>query len=487
MFNLRTIAFVLGVTLSTLAAFMWLPTLLALLLSQHWLDHSQGFQAFLQSALLTHGVALLLLLIGKREPIHLRVKEMFLLTTLVWLCVCLFGALPFVLINPINFTDAFFETMSGVTTTGSTVLSHLESLPAAILLWRSLLQWLGGVGFIVAAVAVLPYLNVGGMKLFKTESSDWSDKSAPNAATMAKRIILLYLMLTLLCSLSYYWLSNMTAFEAINHAMTTLSTGGYSTSDASMNRFSPTAHWVAITFMFISGLPFLLMVSSLQQKNLQLFKDTQVRGFLLLIMSCALVLSFYLWFSGRYPLAEAIRVSLFNLMSVITTTGYALDDFGHWGAFPLLLFGLLMVCGACSGSTAGGFKIFRFQVGMVLFRKQLYLLLHPSAIVGQRYNGRHVNDDIVRSLITFIFGYFATIVVLALLLALLSLPPQVALSAAMTAVANVGPGIGDSIGPSGNFADVPDAAKWLLALGMLMGRLEIMTVIVLFFPRFWRN
>lgn len=482
MFNLRPIAFILSMALSTLAVFMWLPTLLAL-----WLGHNQGFQEFLQSTLLTHTAALLLFLVGKREHIHLRVKEMFLLTTLAWFSVCIFGALPFVFISHINFTDAFFETMSGVTTTGSTVLTGLDSLPAAILLWRSVLQWLGGVGFIVAAVAILPYLNVGGMKLFQTESSDWSDKSAPKAATMAKRIVLLYLALTLLCIVSYYLLSDMNGFEAVNHAMTTLSTGGYSTSDASMNHFSIAAQWVGITFMFIGGLPFLLMVSSLQQKRFQLFKDAQVRGFFALILSAELVLSLYLWLTGHYPLADAIRIGLFNLISVITTTGYALDDFGHWGAFPLVLFSLLMVCGACSGSTAGGFKIFRFQVGMALFNKQLHLLMHPRAIVGQRYNNRHVNDDIVRSLITFIFGYFATIVILALLLTLLSLPPQVAISAAMTAVANVGPGIGDTIGPNGNFAGLPDAAKWLLALGMLMGRLEIMTVMVLFFPSFWRS
>ncbi|MFD1008794.1 TrkH family potassium uptake protein [Oceanisphaera ostreae] len=479
MFNLRPIAFILSMTLSTLAVLMWLPTLLAL-----WLGHHQGFQEFLQSTLLTHAAALLLFIIGRREHIHLRVKEMFFLTTLVWLSVCVFGALPFVFISHINFTDAFFETMSGVTTTGSTVLTGLDSQPLAILLWRSVLQWLGGIGFIVAAVAILPYLNVGGMRLFQAESSVWSDKSAPN---MAKHIVQLYLALTLLCIASYYLLSDMNAFEAVNHAMTTLSTGGYSTSDTSMNHFSTAAHWVGITFMFVSGLPFLLMVFSLQQKNFHLFKDAQVRGFFVLIISTALMLSLYLWLTGRYPLVDAIRVSLFNLISVITTTGYALDDFGHWGAFPLVLFGLLMVCGACSGSTAGGFKIFRFQVGIVLFSKQLHLLMHPRAIVGQRYNGRHVSDDIVRSLITFIFGYFATIVILALLLTLLSLPPQVAISAAMTAVANVGPGIGETIGPSGNFAGLPDAAKWLLALGMLMGRLEIMTVMVLFFPSFWRN
>ncbi|OYD23261.1 TrkH family potassium uptake protein [Oceanimonas baumannii] len=481
MFNLRPIAFILGMALSKLALFMWLPTLLALT------GRSPGFEEFLQATLLTHAAALGLLAWGRREQIRLRVKEMFLLTTLVWLTVCVFGALPFVFISHISFTDAFFETMSGVTTTGSTVLSGLDDMPPDILLWRSILQWLGGVGFIVAAVAVLPYLNVGGMKLFQTESSDWSDKSAPRAATMAKRIVLLYLALTVLCSLGYYALSDMNAFEAVNHAMTTLSTGGYSTSDSSMNHFTPAAHWVGTLFMFIGGLPFLLMVSSLRHRELGLFRDAQVRGFFWLVLATGFILSLYLWGTDRYPWPDAIRISLFNLVSVITTTGYGLEDFGTWGPFPLVLFALLMLCGACSGSTAGGFKIFRLQVGMALFRRQLYQLMHPRAVLPQRYNGRIVSDDIVRSLITFIFGYIATMVLLALGLSLMSLPPQVAITAAVTAVANVGPGIGELIGPTGNFATLPGAAKWLLALGMLMGRLEILTVAVLLIPGFWRH
>jgi trk system potassium uptake protein len=481
MFNLRPIAFVLSMALSKLALFMWLPTLLALF------SRGGGFQEFLLATLLTHGTAFGLLAYGQKAEIRLRVREMFLLTTLVWSTVCVFSALPFVFITHISFTDAFFEAMSGVTTTGSTVLSGLDGISKPILLWRSVLQWLGGLGFIVAAVAILPYLNVGGMRLFQTESSDWSDKAAPRAATVAKHIVQLYLLLSLLCMLSYYLLTEMTLFEAINHAMTTLSTGGYSTSDGSMGHFSATAHWVAIVFMFIGGLPFLLMVSSLQHRNLALLRDAQVRGFLILVLATTLALSLYLWWQGRFPLADAIRLSLFNLISIVTTTGYGLDDFGTWGPFSLVLFAILMVSGACSGSTAGGFKVFRFQVAMALFRKQLHQLMHPRAVFPQKYNGRPVNDDIIRSLVTFIMGYFATMALLALVLALMGLEPMIAITAAMTAVANVGPGIGETIGPSGNFATLPDTAKWLMAVGMLMGRLEILTVAVLFFPSFWRG
>lgn len=481
MVNIRPILFILGLALSKLALFMWLPTLLALF------EKGKGFQEFLLATLLTHGTALALLAYGRLVEIRLRVREMFLITTLVWVSVCIFGALPFIFITHISFTDAYFETMSGVTTTGSTVLTGLDEMAPAILLWRSILQWLGGIGFIVAAVAVLPYLNVGGMKLFQTESSDWSDKSAPRAATMAKHIVLLYLALSILCMAGYYLLTDMNLFESVNHAMTTLSTGGYSTSDSSMGHFSPAAHWVAIIFMFIGGLPFLLMVHSLQHKNFNLLKDAQVRGFFLLVLSTALSLSLYLWWRDGFSLGEAIRISLFNIVSVITTTGYGLGDFGTWGSFSLVLFAGMMISGACSGSTAGGFKIFRVQIATALFNKQLHQLIHPRAIFPQKYNGRTVNDDIIRSLIAFMLGYFATMALLAMLLALMGLEPIIAVTGAITAVANVGPGIGETIGPSGNFASLPDAAKWLLALGMLMGRLEILTVAVLFFPSFWRG
>ncbi|MGL5481077.1 MAG: TrkH family potassium uptake protein, partial [Aeromonas veronii] len=256
MIKLRPIIFTLGLVLSKLALFMWLPTLLALLTG------SEGFVEFLKSVLITHGAALLCLHYGRKAEFHLGVREMFLLTTSVWVVACIFGALPFVFITHINFTDAYFETMSGVTTTGSTVLSGLDNMAHSILLWRSILQWLGGVGFIVMAVAVLPYLNVGGMKLFQTESSDWSDKSAPRAKTVANNIVVVYLVLSMLCFMAY-WASGMNMFEAINHAMTTLSTGGYSTSDQSMSHFSNSAHWIGTLFMFLGGLPFLLYVQSL--------------------------------------------------------------------------------------------------------------------------------------------------------------------------------------------------------------------------------
>jgi trk system potassium uptake protein TrkH len=412
---------------------------------------------------------------------------MFLITSLVWTVASAFAALPFVFINHISFTDAYFETMSGLTTTGSTVLSGLDDMALSILLWRSILQWLGGVGFIVMAVAVLPMLNVGGMKLFQTESSDWSDKSSPRAKTVAKNIVAVYLVLTLLCIMGYM-LTGMGLFDAINHAFTTLSTGGYSTSDSSMNHFSNGAHWIATLFMFLGGLPFLLFVATLRKRSpMVLLKDAQVQGFFLLFIVASLVVAAWLNLNNGYSVLDALRISMFNIVSVVTTTGYGLDDFTAWGALPTTLFGFIMMVGACSGSTAGGIKIFRFQICFALLKNQMMRLIHPNGVFVQRYNQRPVNEDIVRSVVAFGLTFAITIILIAGCLSAMGLDPVTSISGSITAVANVGPGMGTVIGPTGNFAPLPDAAKWVLSFGMLMGRLEILTILVLFFPAFWRR
>lgn len=481
MVNFRPVLFVIGLVLSKLALFMYVPTLVS------FFSGTSGFLEFSKAVLITHLAAFLCLTIGRTAHFKLSVRDMFLITSLVWTIASAFAALPFVFINHISFTDAYFETMSGITTTGSTVLSGLDNMAPSILLWRSILQWLGGVGFIVMAVAVLPMLNVGGMKLFQTESSDWSDKSSPRAKTVAKNIVIVYVVLTGLCLLGYL-ITGMTLFEAINHAFTTLSTGGYSTSDGSMNHFSNGAHWVGTLFMFLGGLPFLLFVGALRKRNpATLLQDAQVRGFSYLFIASSLVVAAWLVIHNDYRVLDALRVSMFNIVSVVTTTGFGLEDFTAWGALPTTLFAFLMMAGACSGSTSGGIKIFRFQIAITLLNKQMMKLIHPSGVFVQRYNQRPVNDDIVRSVVAFGLMFFITIIAIAGGLSAMGLDPITSISGAVTAVANVGPGMGSVIGPTGNFAPLPDAAKWLLSLGMLMGRLEILTLLVLFFPAFWRR
>lgn len=481
MVNFRPVLFVIGLVLSKLALFMYVPTLVA------FFTGTAGFIEFGQAVIITHIVAFACLSIGRTATFKLSVRDMFLITSLVWTIASTFAALPFMFINHISFTDAYFETMSGITTTGSTVLSGLDDMAPSILLWRSILQWLGGIGFIVMAVAVLPMLNVGGMKLFHTESSDWSDKSSPRAKTVAKNIMLVYLVLTGLCLIGYM-MTGMSLFDAINHSFTTLSTGGYSTSDGSMNHFSNGAHWVATLFMFLGGLPFLLFVSALRKRRLdELLEDAQVRGFATLFLITSLVITAWLVIRDGYSVMDALRVSMFNIVSVVTTTGFGLEDFTAWGALPTTLFAFLMMAGACSGSTSGGIKVFRFQIAITLLNKQMMKLIHPSGVFVQRYNRRPVNDDIVRSIVAFGLTFLITNIVIAGMLSAMGLDPITSISGAITAVANVGPGMGSVIGPTGNFAPLPDAAKWILSIGMLMGRLEILTLIVLFFPAFWRR
>jgi len=478
--NYRPVLFVLGLLLSKLALFMYIPAVAAIVTSTY------GAIEFGLSAIITHVGGFICLAIAGKNSIALKVKDAFLITTLVWVLGSAFASLPFIFITEISFTNAYFETMSGITTTGSTVLVGLDKMAPSILLWRSLLQWIGGVGFIVMAVAIFPMINVGGMRLFQTESSDWSDKSAPRIKSVAKSIILVYFTLTLLCIIGYL-LSGMSVFDAVNHAFTTLSTGGYSTTDCSMNGFSSEAQWVAIIFMFAGGIPFLLFANAINKKKFFfLICDEQVQAYFKLVVLLSTVVATWLVIKLNYSIVDALRIATFNIITVMTTTGFALDDFTSWGTFPTILFSFVLLLGACSGSTSGGLKIFRVQVATSLLKKQLKQLVHPSGVFIQRYNNIRISDNIIHSVMVFAFIYVLTIIIIACLLSLLGLDPITSITGSATAVANVGPGLGPIIGPTGNFATLPDTAKWVLSIGMLMGRLEILTILVVCYRRFWR-
>ncbi|WP_330926278.1 TrkH family potassium uptake protein [Candidatus Sororendozoicomonas aggregata] len=443
--------------------------------------------SFLLSAGITGASGGALFLGTKPDNFALKPREAFLLTNVSWLVLSTYAAIPFMLELHLSYTDAFFETMSGITTTGSTVLSGLDHMEKGVLLWRSLLQWLGGIGFIVMAVAVLPFLKVGGMRLFQSESSDWSEKVMPRSGSIAKRIVAIYFWLTITCAYFYY-LGGMTGFEAINHAMTTLSTGGYSTSDSSMANFTnPYIHWVAIIFMLLGSLPFVLFVRFFKGDIQSLLKDRQVRAFIGFMLILWGFFSLWLVFNSQYNLWQAFTLVAFNTTSVVTTTGFALTDYTLWGGFAAALFLFLTVIGGCSGSTTGGIKIFRLQIGARLLGIQLRLLSHPRSCLVHSYNGQLITEDILRSLIGFGFFFGLLSILMTLLLCLMGLDLITSMSGALTAIANVGPGLGDIIGPAGNFKSLPDSAKWLLSGGMLMGRLEITTVLVLFTASFWKD
>jgi trk system potassium uptake protein TrkH len=480
--TLRLIAFINGIFLTTLATAMIGPMLTLVLFKR-----ASELDPFLWSSLITFLAGLAMIVRGRPQETHLRPRDMYLLTVSSWLLVCIFAALPFMFTQHMSYTDAFFESMSGITATGATVLVGLDSMSPGILIWRSMLHWLGGIGFIAMAVAILPMLRIGGMRLFQTESSDRSDKVMPRSHMVAKYMLVAYLGISLLGCLGF-WLAGMGLFDALNHSMSAISTGGFSTSDLSLGKWpQPAVHWVAVVLMILGSLPFALYVSTLRGNYRAVWRDQQVRGFLAILLGVWLTLGTWYYLTTDLHWLDALRHVAVNTTSIMTTTGFVLGDYSLWGGFAGMLFFYLGFIGGCSGSTAGGLKIFRFQVAYILLKANLMQLVHPRAVIPQQYNRHRLDEDIVRSILTFSFFFTITIALLAQALTLCGLDWITALTGAASTVSGVGPGMGPVIGPAGTYASLPDMAKWLLTLGMLLGRLEILTVMVLLIPTFWRH
>ena len=473
---------VLAVLWLVLAIFMTVPLLVLII------EEDPDAVAFALSVGIVLAATCLSWLLTWRIPLSLKPWQMFVLTTTSWVSISSFASLPLALGAPqLSLTNAVFESVSAITTTGSTILVDIESLSDGLKLWRGIMQWLGGIGIIVMGIAILPFLKVGGMRLFHTESSDWSDKVMPRTGGIAKATLGIYCSFTSLAAAAYY-LGGMPPLDAIVHAMTSMATGGFANSDASFGAYAEQPHilWMASFFMLCGGLPFVLYIRFLRGSRMALVRDQQVQGLVLLLLVVILTLTAWRISQGTPAFASLTHVT-FNVISVVTTTGYASDDYSAWGATAFVAFFYLTFVGGCSGSTSGGMKIFRFQVAMLLLRDQLRYLIHASGVFVSRYNQQALTDDITRGVVAFSFFFFLTIAGLALGLSLMGLDFTTSLSGAATAVANVGPGLGETIGPAGNFAPLPDAAKWLLCVGMLMGRLEILTVLVLLTPMFWRQ
>lgn len=450
-------------------------------------DGSPNAKAFCLSAFVSVFLGGAMILSNQGGGGKFAVKEGFLLTTLSWFMLSLVGSVPLYLSNlDISFTDAFFESLSGITTTGSTILSGLDDLSRGVLLWRSMLQWIGGIGIIAFAIVLLPFLKIGGMQLFQSESSDRSDKIIPQSRQLVARLVFIYVALSIACFFSYYLLG-MSSFDAINHAMTTVSTGGYSTHDKSFGYFENTdLQLAAAFFMLLGGLPFVLYVKHMFLGQFVFHKDEQVRGFVFIILVASAVIAVWLTFHNEMTLSGAFVVSIFNVISVITTTGYATTDYTLWGPFITALFFFLTYLGGCAGSTSGGLKIMRILVTFKGMKRQLNQLLYPHGIFTPHYQGKVLDNNLIANVMGFLFLYVVLNTLLTLALTWVGLDPETAFSGAATAIANVGPGIGHIIGPAGNFSTLPDSAKWLLCLGMFLGRLEILTVLVIFTPHFWR-
>ena len=477
----RPIFFIVGILLVMLGVAMLIPAIVDAA------AHNPDWPVFLASAFLTLFVGGTFILMNRSRFGFLGVRQAFVLTTMSWIVIAAFGALPFTFSNlELTYTDAFFEAMSGITTTGSTVVTGLDSAPPGILLWRSLLQWLGGIGIVVMAIAVLPMLRVGGMQLFHMESSDRSDKMMPRAAQVSTTIAAIYLLLTAVC-FAAYWAAGMSPFDAVAHSMTTIATGGFSTSDASLGHFQSSAvHWIAVCFMILGSLPFLLYFETVRGRVTALWRDTQVRWFCGITILSFAAMVYWRWRDTDRPFHDTLRDCAFNVTSIITGTGYSTADYTTWGTFAVSAFFLFMFVGGCAGSTSCSIKIFRFQILFAVLRTQLLRLWQPHGVFVPYYNRKPIDESVTEAVMVFFFLFILTFGVLALALAVVGLDFVTSISGAATAIANVGPALGDTIGPGGTFTSLPDSAKWMLSAGMLLGRLELLTVLVLFTPGFWR-
>ena len=481
MLDFRPILLVLGLLLSTLAIVMMLPGAVDLVAG------NPDWQIFAVSGAMTLFIGVSLTLTSRTGRIKLNVRQAFVLTSLSWIVLTVFAALPFAFSQlDMSPTDAFFEAMSGITTTGATVIVNLDEAPHGLLLWRALLQWLGGIGIIVMALAVLPLLRVGGMQLFRMESSDQSEKAMPRAAQVAAAIGIIYLFLTVICA-GALWFAGLSGFDAITHSMTTIATGGFSTHDASIAHFNNVTVDIIVTLgMFMGSLPFLLYLSAVRGSPGSLFRDSQVQWFVTVLAVVIILVAGWLWIDiGLSPL-RAIQLSSFNVVSIMTGTGYATAGFDTWGSLAVPVFFFIMFIGGCAGSTTCGIKVFRFQVLYAAAKAQFGNLAQPNGVFIPYYNRNPIPDDVIKSVLSFFFVFGVTFAVLAMGLALLGLDFLTSISGAASAIANVGPGLGPIIGPEGNYVSLPDAAKWLLSAGMLLGRLELFTVMVLFTRAFWR-
>ena len=481
MSNYKTVFFTLGVLQIILGISMIIPIVIQIIYGE--LDSS-----FIGAGIITIIFGILFFLANLDHDKKLNLQQAFLLTSLSWLSIAIFGSLPFVFSSlQLSITDSLFESMSGITTTGSTIIINLNDSPKGILLWRALLQWLGGIGIIVMAITLMPIMNVGGMQLFKISSNDASEKILPKSKEIALSLILIYSCLTFICSI-FYKIFGMNYFDSITHSMTTIATGGFSNYNESIGYFnSATIEITAIIFIILGSIPFIAYIKFLNGNKRIFISDSQIRTFIKIIIFSIIILFFYLAFQNKNLSEINLRSIAFNVVSILTGTGYVTQQFDNWGSFPLIFFLILMFIGGCAGSTACGVKIFRVQILYLFLVNQLKKIIYPRGIFFIKYDGNNVDDKFMSSIISFIYLYIIIFFVITALLSLSGLDFVTSISAAATSISNVGPGLGDIIGPNGNFSQLPDFSKWVLSFGMILGRLELFAILVLFLPSFWQK
>ncbi len=478
--DIRPVLLVIGALLSALGVAMFIPALLDLALND------DDWRVFATSGAVTLFVGGGMWLATRGGKVEFTRRQAFVMTVLSWSSLAAFGALPLLWSGTVpTYTDAFFESMSGITTTGSTVMSGLDNMPAGVLLWRGILQWLGGLGVIVMAIAVLPMLQVGGMQLFQAEAFDTAEKILPRATQISSGLTGIYILFTVLCGVSYH-MAGMSVLDAVIHGMTTVATGGLSSHDASIGFFdSASIEVIAMVFMILGSLPFILYIQAVRGQWKRLITDSEIRTFFMFLAVFIPIAALYAIQQNAHDELASLRHAAFNVISIMTGTGYSSTDYQSWGIFSMAFFFFIMFIGGCAGSTACGLKIFRLQVMYQTLKQHINRIVFPNGIFVKRYNGQPLADNVSAAVMSFFFLYVVSFLTLGILLQLTGLDFVTALAGAGTVIANVGPGVGEIIGPAGNFQPLNDVAKWLLSFGMLLGRLELLTVLVLFLPRFW--
>jgi trk system potassium uptake protein TrkH len=480
MSNYKTVFFTLGLLQVILGFAMIIPVVAQLI-------YQEFDSSFISSGIITVVFGVLFFLSNLDHDKKLNLPQAFLLTALSWLSIAIFGSLPFIFSNlNLSITDSFFESMSGITTTGSTIIQDLEIAPKSILLWRAILQWLGGIGIIVMAITLMPIMNVGGMQLFKISSNDTAEKILPKSKQISIRLIIIYSILTFICAF-FYKLFGMNFFDSLTHSMTTIATGGFSNYNQSIGYFdSFLIEITSMIFIILGSIPFIAYIKFLNGDKKIFFSDTQVVAFLKVTFFSIIALSIYLFFSKGFQ-NESLRSVSFNVISILTGTGYVTKNFDQWGNFPLIFFLILMFIGGCAGSTACGIKIFRVQLLYRFLLNQLKKIIYPRGVFVIKYDKNIIDDKFMSSVISFIFLYVIIFFSLTAILSLTGLDFVTSISGAATSISNVGPGLGDTIGPNGNFSSLENSSKWVLSLGMILGRLELFAILVLFIPSFWRK
>ncbi len=481
MSNYKTVFFILGILQIILGVSMIFPIITQFIFGE--LDSS-----FVSASIITIIFGTLFLLSNLENDKKLNLKHAFLLTSLSWISIAIFGSLPFIFSNlSLSITDSFFESMSGITTTGSTIITDLNSAPKAILLWRAILQWLGGIGIIVMAITLMPIMNVGGMQLMKVSSGDASEKILPKTKEITIRIIIIYLVLTFLCAF-FYKIFGMEIFDSLTHSMTTIATGGFSNYNDSIGHFNNVKIEItSMLFIILGSIPFIAYIKYLSGKKNIFYTDAQIRSFIKIIFFSILILFLFLTLFSKSSSTITLRSVSFNVISILTGTGYVTTNFDNWGNFPLIYFLILMFIGGCAGSTTCGIKIFRIQILYSFLKNQLKKIIYPRGIFIIKYDNNNVNDKFMASIISFIYLYIIIFFIIAALLSLSGLDFTTSISGAATSISNVGPGLGELIGPNGDFSQIPTFSKWVLSLGMILGRLELFAILVLFLPSFWKK